>query len=79
MAVSCNRCCDANLVKFRKFVLCLSKNGEQKYKNDKIPPQTVCFFLFLLFLCFELSCSSKLLIGGRESFENGRDFSRMWP
>jgi hypothetical protein len=31
-------------------------------------------FCFLLLLCFEISRSSKFLIGGCESFENGRGF-----
>ena len=37
------------------------------------------FFCFLLLLCFEISCSTNFLIGGREIFENGRSFWRMWP
>jgi hypothetical protein len=37
------------------------------------------FFCFLLLLCFEISCSTNFLIGGREIFEIGRSFWRMWP
>jgi hypothetical protein len=46
-------------------------NPKMERRNIKmtksLPKQYV--FLFLLFLCFEISCSSKFLIGGRESFE----------
>ncbi len=55
------RCCDTNLVKFRKFVCnVLSKNGEQKYKKHitkSLPKYNV--FLFFIVLCFEISCSGK--------------------
>jgi len=42
-------------------------------KMTKSLPKHYVFFVLLL-LCFEISCSSKLLIGGRESFENDRGF-----
>jgi hypothetical protein len=57
-------------------------NPETESRNKKmaksLPKQYV--FVFLLLLCFKLSCSNKFFfIGGRESLENGRGFWLMWP
>jgi hypothetical protein len=43
-------------------------------KNDKIPPQTLCFFVFYCCCALNFHAAANFLIGGRESFENGRGF-----
>jgi hypothetical protein len=48
------------------------KMESRNKKNDKIPPQTLCFFGFIIVvICCSLKyhAAENLLIGGRESFE----------
>jgi len=54
----------------------LIQKWRAEIKNDKIPPQTLCFLGFLLMLCFEILCSRKIF-DGRKSFKNGRGFWQM--
>ncbi len=77
VAVLAIRCCDTNLVKFWKFVKCLIQKWRAE-KNDKIPPQTLCFFCHCC-CALKYHAAANFFIGGRESFEKGRGFWRMWP
>jgi hypothetical protein len=43
-------------------------------KNDQIPPQTLCFFVFYCCCALKYHAAANFCIGGRESFENGRCF-----
>jgi hypothetical protein len=48
-------------------------------KNDKIPPQTLCFFGFYCCCALKYHAGENFLKGDRESLENGRGFWQMWP
>jgi hypothetical protein len=42
-------------------------------KNDKIPPQTLCFFIVVV------QQQIFLLVAGKASKMDGRGFGRIWP
>jgi hypothetical protein len=72
------RCCDTNLVEYRKFVSCWIQKWRAEIKKWQNPSPNIMFFVF--YCCaLKYHAAGNLLIGGRESFENGPGFWRMWP
>jgi hypothetical protein len=57
-------------------------NQKMESRNKKITKslsQTLCFFVYYCCCALKYNAAANFLIDGRESFENGRSFWRMWP